>query len=413
MARNADLGGAIFMENGVHMMNVEMDLGGYMHLETNSNENGDYMFEDLPMHQPYIITPGMESDWLNGVSAWDMVLIQRHILGLENFDSPYKMIAADVNNSGSISASDLVVLQKLILGLTDEVANNQSWRFIHAQYEFLDVENPLQDIFSENIQIENLEDNIFNANFIAVKSGDVNYTAQPNNYQQSEIRTGLSRSLIVEDQLVQEGGDIEIALHLNKELDLSAFQLNLNLKGLNIESIETDLGIELKRNQHYTLNERTGELKILWTEALAYNLKPDENFLMLKASVQKSGKLSNLISMVDDEFSSLLYDPSGREARIILEFRDVVGIKGIKNLKSMPNPFSDHINVQFELSERTKVEVYIVDILGKLISTAQMNMEAGRNNISIKGEELPGPGVYHVQIRTKTDEATTRIMHIK
>ena len=412
MNRFAHLGGAIFMENGAHLMNVDLKLEGYMTAETKSNESGDYMFDDLIMHQAYSIIPNVEGDWLNGVTAWDMVLIQRHIIGLEYLNSPYKMIAADVNDSKSISVSDLVLLQKLILGISEDLPGNKSWRFIQSQYEFLDIENPLKENFPEGIQVGSLDNDIYNANFMAVKSGDVNYTAQPNNFKPSVIRTGLEKKLIIEDRNVYKGEAIEISVKLQDEMDLSAFQMSLFLNGLIVEDIETDLGIELRRNQDYIFNEFTGELKILWTEAFPYNLKPEDSFLLLKTKVQKNGRLSNLMHLTKDSFPSILFDPSGREASVAIEFRDLIGQTGIKNIRSMPNPFSDHIQVQFELSERNSVEVHIADVLGQLVRSASIQMEKGKNNITISAGELPGPGIYHVQIRTKSDEATTRIMLI-
>ena len=58
----------------------------------------------------YEVTGGSTEDYLNGISTLDLVLIQRHILGQQLLDSPYKMIAADVNNDDKITAVDLVVL---------------------------------------------------------------------------------------------------------------------------------------------------------------------------------------------------------------------------------------------------------------------------------------------------------------
>ena len=44
-----------------------------------------------------------------------------HVLGQEVLDSPYKMIAADINNDKEISALDLIELRKLILGVYNEL----------------------------------------------------------------------------------------------------------------------------------------------------------------------------------------------------------------------------------------------------------------------------------------------------
>ncbi|MBK9582106.1 MAG: hypothetical protein IPO48_09480 [Saprospiraceae bacterium] len=48
----------------------------------------------------YTVTAAKNSDFLNGVSTLDLVMIQRHILGLHALDSNYKMIAADANKDG-------------------------------------------------------------------------------------------------------------------------------------------------------------------------------------------------------------------------------------------------------------------------------------------------------------------------
>jgi hypothetical protein len=51
----------------------------------------------------------------------DLVKIQNTLLGIEPFTSPYDLIAADANNSQTVSAIDLVELRKLILGLYTEL----------------------------------------------------------------------------------------------------------------------------------------------------------------------------------------------------------------------------------------------------------------------------------------------------
>ena len=54
-----------------------------------------------------MLTASKNDDYLNGVSTLDLLLIQRHILGIETLDDPYKFIAADVNNDQEITATDL------------------------------------------------------------------------------------------------------------------------------------------------------------------------------------------------------------------------------------------------------------------------------------------------------------------
>ena len=98
-------------------------------------QDGFYHFE-LPMEKAYTLTPQKNHIPLNGVSTFDLVLMTKHILGVQPFDNPYQWIAADVNRSKTVTAFDLVLLRKMILAIDTEFSNNTSWRFVNAAYEF-------------------------------------------------------------------------------------------------------------------------------------------------------------------------------------------------------------------------------------------------------------------------------------
>lgn len=53
----------------------------------------------------------------NGLSTVDLVLMQKHILGLQIFLDARQYLAADTNRDGSISGADLVILRKVIRGI--------------------------------------------------------------------------------------------------------------------------------------------------------------------------------------------------------------------------------------------------------------------------------------------------------
>ena len=116
-------------------------------------------------------------DVANGVSTYDMVLIRLHILGVEDLTSPYQLIAADANNSGSISTLDLLEIQMVILNMLDEYPNNSSWRFIDRAYEFPNPADPWEDDFPEYVLVQDIQQEIYDVDFIGVKIGDVNGSA--------------------------------------------------------------------------------------------------------------------------------------------------------------------------------------------------------------------------------------------
>ncbi|HMX41290.1 MAG TPA: hypothetical protein PKD78_13220, partial [Saprospiraceae bacterium] len=69
-----------------------------------TDDAGDYLVpKAIPFGSNATVTPTHDVNPLNGVSTYDLVLISKHILGLEPLPTPYKMIAADANKSGSIT----------------------------------------------------------------------------------------------------------------------------------------------------------------------------------------------------------------------------------------------------------------------------------------------------------------------
>ena len=132
---------------------------------------------DINTAGEYVVTPSKNDNPLNGVTTYDLVLISKHILGIEPFDTPFKMIAADANNSGSITTFDITSIRKLILGIVDTFPYNVSWRFVPDTnwFEFPNPVNPFFSAFPEKITISAIPDTL--VNFFGIKLGDVNYTA--------------------------------------------------------------------------------------------------------------------------------------------------------------------------------------------------------------------------------------------
>jgi hypothetical protein len=134
----------------------------------------------VPAAGSYTVTAVKDTNDLNGISTFDMVLMSKHILGIQSLDSPWKIIAADTNKNNSLTTADIVEDRKLILGLTTAFGANTSWRFFPS---FLSFPNPLQPFqngaLPEQITITNLQATYSGAGFIGVKVGDTNASADP------------------------------------------------------------------------------------------------------------------------------------------------------------------------------------------------------------------------------------------
>lgn len=126
----------------------------------------------LPPDIEVVIEPELDDFFLAGVSAYDLVLIQKHIDGTDPFNTPYQWIAADANNDKVIDTTDILVCRKLILGIYNELPNNKSWRFVDAAYTFPSPD-PLSAPFPETITATTGNPPANNPAFIGVKICDL------------------------------------------------------------------------------------------------------------------------------------------------------------------------------------------------------------------------------------------------
>lgn len=127
----------------------------------------------------YELNPIKNYNFKNGLSSFDIILIKKHILRKDTtLDTPYKLLAADVNNSGTVTSYDLILIQRVILGIDTTFSNNTSWGFVNADHVFPDPENPwLEDVLDTGYMNYFEQDYV---NFIGFKVGDVNGSAIPN-----------------------------------------------------------------------------------------------------------------------------------------------------------------------------------------------------------------------------------------
>ena len=109
---------------------------------------------------------------INGVSTLDMVIIQRHILGIQPLPNTSAMLAADVTLDSVVSAFDLLILRRSILGIDNSFPVAKDWMF-YRESQNAQLSNELYFTKSE-FPLETLD-------IKAVKLGDVNGTANYGN----------------------------------------------------------------------------------------------------------------------------------------------------------------------------------------------------------------------------------------
>lgn len=219
-------------ETGVNVTEIAVAVTGYgnnipsfVFMIPPGNNSCVGPFNSLPLASSIIIEPAKSDNPLNGVSTFDLVLISRHILGIQPLTSPYKIIAADANKSNSVSTFDIVELRKLILGIYVKLPNNQSWRFVKSSYVFPNLQNPFQAVFPETITIQEVPATPTTV-FTAIKVGDVNNSSLGSSLMATESRS--AQALSISDQILPAGAVVDVPVYSKEMVQWLGFQAGIN-----------------------------------------------------------------------------------------------------------------------------------------------------------------------------------------
>ncbi len=389
-----------------------------MHLESSQmamdymSPNGEFAFGDINMYEDYSIEAFKNDDPLNGVSTLDLVMIQRHILGLETLNSPYKIIAADVNNSQSISAIDLIELRKLILGIHDEFPNNYSWRFVEEKFKFLDPLNPFP--FSENIQLSNLDKKISNADFVAVKIGDVNKSANTKLRENTiEGRSNNPEYIVNIKRDVTAKGNTRVQFISTEPVNLAGLQLEVNYDSEASELMAIVPMLLDITNEHVAWDKTNeGTVRLSWNNQNARQIKAGEILFELLLSGKQAGLITKTFNA---SFENELYDEIDRKLITkVLTFGNLdIAEFDFQLYQNIPNPFKDETRIDFVLNQSGKIKFSVTDQTGRLLYSDSSFRNAGRNTIHFNTQSIAATGLLYYQISTETHTATKKMIVIQ
>ena len=389
-----------FGEN-VELVNVSVN-GSDNKIATDAT--GEFTF-DLPLAGDYTITPEKNINPLNGVSTFDLVLISKHILGLQKFDSPYKYIAADVNRSGSITAFDMVQLRQLILNVTSEFPNNTSWRFVDAKHEFTS-ENPAAENFDEFMSINNLTGQMLDVNFIAAKVGDVNGTATANSLLGAESRNiNGTLSLNATDRLIEAGQTVTVDFTAADIATAQGYQFTMDFAGLDL--VELKEGVAKAANFNTNLSDR-GILTTSWNGEATAN----EVLFSLTFTASTSGLLSELVSVNSELTVAEAYNNAGELMNVALDFNATSTAAAFGLEQNTPNPFNGETIIGFNLPEAGQATLKVMDVQGKVLTAIEKDGIKGYNQVTINAKTLGATGVLYYQLESSDNIATKKMIII-
>lgn len=357
--------------------------------------NGKFLFDNLFVGEQYKVTPLIDKNYLDGVTTLDIVKIQRHILGLESFNSPWHYIAADVTGDKKVTAGDVAALRKLILGIDSKYKSNLSWSFVDANYKFPVQDDPWYEPFPSDYKIFALPGNMMYIDFKGVKVGDVSQSQWAGLQKTNDRSRGL-----VELSLNYLEKENRIAVLANQSNALTGCQFTLKfsptiqelqgLSGGKFEISESNVGWSFYDNGFVTMSWSSAEpVSVLKGDVLFFIELGDQGLFQ---SIDHFDINSQIITAEAYDAQQNTLDISlRRKDRPEFREEDVFG-------EPVPNPFTNSTQISVYLQENSEINYTISDLSGRQLTTKKEIYAKGFNTLTIDRASFSGPGVYLLQI---------------
>ncbi len=395
--------GAIATEHNLPIPNVEVRLSGSAQRSYLTDQRGGYSLFGLEEGGDYTVTPSLNSDPLNGVSTFDLVLISKHILGLQPLESPYQQIAADINRSGTVTTLDLIQLRKLILKIDTEFKNNTSWRFVDADYGFRQNSNPLEQAFPEVKNINNLEGEEV-AEFVAIKVGDVNGNANV-----AEVRSLAGTfNVNVAEQELKAGSEYRIPVTTEQLNSVLGYQFTLEVDPANAEIVDLEYGVAAE--EYFGVFADKGIITSSFNQPNStFNIQHSTLFtLVLRPTIDT--KVSDVLRISSKYTVAEAYATDGHLLNVRLNVGEAPSKSSNELYQNSPNPFQSETSIGFFLAKAGNATMTIRDMHGRTVYTASGTYGAGYQQVRLREQELSGPGVYTYTLETDAESMTRKMV---
>lgn len=403
--------GSVFTEEDEAVKEIDVILSGGVSLTLVTDNSGVFNYEVMS-GTSFEIRPEKFDGVKNGVNVFDMVEIQRHILGLELFDSPYKLIASDVNNSGSITVLDIVRIRLVILNINTEFGGTDSWRFVPNDFVF---PNPVDlNNFEESIDVFQISTDRSDADFVAIKMGDVNSSATlfTTNIP-VETRTNNYVYLLLENKKLTIGEQVEIPFFAKDFKAISGYQMTLDFDDSALGFVEAKSNGKSNFPKEFfgTNDLEKGLLLMNWVSGEALSIEDKTQLFTLVFKVKKETTLKEVLKITDQELQTVACNQRNDHLRIGLEFFEEKE-NSLSEISFLPNPFSQKTLLNIQSEKEEVAEIIFYDEVGRILKTESSILQKGTNLIEVDFSRIGYSGIIFYQIKSEDGRGEGRIVKL-
>ncbi len=369
------------------------------------DDNGAFSFGSFSNVSPRFLDlqVKVDDDVRNGMNVLDVLLMQKHITGLQTIDDPLLQIAADPNNDGEVDINDVNNMISVLLEYKNGFGSRDPWVFVDDAMNYVSTDY-------KTIRINSSTSNpLENLLIRGVKLGDVNNSVRLDGLK-DELDDRTKIGLAMYDHLMQANSPTTIELSFDGIESFSAYYLEMIVdpRKASVESIVDQEGNPIAFN-----STEKGEVKIIYSDAMlvqeaaAYKIR-----VTLTANLEIWA--SDLIQLSS---ASQLVDVNQEELGLSLELKErkeSVKVSVPLQISASPNPFygSSQIQLSKEVDENYgNMQVQVFDHTGAVV--LQKQIPANTQTFELNANDLSGVGMYWLKITDRNQSSTIKLLYIK
>lgn len=375
---------------------------------TQTDETGLYSFTHM-VPGPYILTASRTADDA-GVSVADVIKIRRHIAQVESFDSPFKMIAADVNLDTRVSVADVVLIRRYITLLGTLPSGN--WTFIDSSYA-ISMNNWF--IAPRKLSLAIVNHDIVASILVGVRMGDVN-----NTWTQQKLFAKPTTAVValkVEDTYGRPGDLVTIPVTLASAEELAGLELHLTYdqRALTFVNASSDVLKDI------TVNGAGGAVHLIWEDFTSpRSVTGWQTVVNLKFMVQGAFSGSSEIAFSDAEIadaSGATYTVERSGGHLLYGTPSSALPTDYALEQNSPNPFNPTTTIRAAMKEAGPYSLAIYNVMGQKIRDFSGQGAAGILEFVWDGRndagETVASGIYLYRFAAGTFNQTRKMVLVK
>ncbi|MBK7869796.1 MAG: T9SS type A sorting domain-containing protein [Saprospiraceae bacterium] len=257
--------------------------------------------------------------------------------------------------------------------------------------------------------INDLAGAINNANFVAVKVGDIDGNARLSSVAGTEVRNINSTfNFQVADAQLVAGNEYTVDFRAADIAAIQGFQGTLTFDAKAVELVDILPGVAGEENFGLRFANE-GVITTSWNGEATGN----EVIFSLVFRAKADTQLSKTLGVSSRYTVAEAYNQSSELMNVAIQFNTgAVVSAGFELYQNTPNPFKASTVIGFNLPEAAEATITISDVTGKVIRIISNEYAKGRNQITLERSQLP-TGVLTYTLESGKFTATKKMVVVE